>query len=44
LPGSAEKIAILSERARLKQSLFHPDDARIVNGQVICGLAPAMSS
>ncbi|MCX7664983.1 MAG: hypothetical protein N2112_05505 [Gemmataceae bacterium] len=28
-PGSPEKIAILAERARLKQSLWHPDDARL---------------
>ena len=27
LPGSSEKIAVLEERARLKQSLWHPDDA-----------------
>jgi hypothetical protein len=27
-PGSPEKVAILAERARLKQSLWHPDDAR----------------
>jgi len=26
-PGSPEKIAILAERARMKQSLWHPDDA-----------------
>jgi hypothetical protein len=26
IPGSPEKIAILAERARQKQSLFHPDD------------------
>lgn len=25
-PGSAEKIAILAERARNRQSLWHPDD------------------
>jgi hypothetical protein len=25
-PGSEEKIAILAERARLKQSLWHPED------------------
>jgi hypothetical protein len=25
-PGSEEKIAVLAERARLKQSLWHPDD------------------
>lgn len=27
LPGSAAKIAVLAERARLRQELFHPDDA-----------------
>ena len=27
-PGSAEKLALLSERARLGLSLFHPDDVR----------------
>jgi hypothetical protein len=27
IPGSPEKIAVLEERARLKQSLWHPDDA-----------------
>lgn len=27
LPGSPEKIAVLEERVRLKQSLWHPDDA-----------------
>jgi hypothetical protein len=26
-PGSPEKVAVLEERARLKQSLWHPDDA-----------------
>ncbi len=26
-PGSAEKVAILEERARLQQSLWHPADA-----------------
>jgi hypothetical protein len=26
-PGSAEKIAVLAERARLKESLWHPCDA-----------------
>ena len=29
LPGSAEKVAILAERARSKQSLWHPEDTRI---------------
>src|SRR3989442_432221 len=26
-PGSAEKIAVLAERAEMKMSLWHPDDA-----------------
>ena len=26
-PGSAEKLSVLAERARLKQALWHPDDA-----------------
>jgi hypothetical protein len=28
LPGSPEKVAILEQRARLRQSLWHPLDAR----------------
>jgi len=28
-PGSSEKIAILEERVRLKQSLWHPGDATL---------------
>lgn len=27
-PGSPEKLKVLEERARLKQALFHPADAR----------------
>lgn len=27
LPGSPEKVAILEERARRRQSLWHPEDA-----------------
>jgi len=27
LPGTPEKVAILEERARLKQALWHPKDA-----------------
>jgi hypothetical protein len=27
LPGTPEKLAVLEERARLRQSLWHPDDA-----------------
>ncbi len=30
LPGTPEKIAVLAERARRKESLFHPDDALAV--------------
>ena len=29
IPGSPDKIAVLEERARLKQSLWHPDDAAL---------------
>jgi hypothetical protein len=29
-PGSPEKLAVLEQRAKLKQSLFHPCDARYV--------------
>lgn len=29
LPGSAEKIAVLEERARLGQTLWHPADATL---------------
>lgn len=29
LPGTPEKVAILEQRARLRQELFHPDDATL---------------
>src|SRR5262245_66550158 len=29
LPGTAEKVAVLMERARLKQALWHPLDATL---------------
>src|SRR5262245_62069592 len=29
LPGTPEKVAVLEIRARLRQQLWHPDDARI---------------
>jgi hypothetical protein len=29
LPGTPEKITVLAERVRLKQSLWHPDDATL---------------
>lgn len=29
LPGSPEKVAVLVERARMRQELWHPDDATI---------------
>ena len=32
LPGSDEKIAVLAERVRLKQCLWHPDDATMEGG------------
>jgi len=28
VPGTPEKLAVLEERARLKQAIFHPADAR----------------
>src|SRR5437660_1427365 len=31
LPGSLEKVAILEERARMRQALWHPQDARADN-------------
>lgn len=34
LPGSPEKVAILEERARLKQVLWHPRDATLENPAV----------
>jgi hypothetical protein len=27
MPGTPEKVAVLEERARLRQSLWHPEDA-----------------
>ena len=29
LPGTPEKIAVIEQRARLRQELFHPDDATL---------------
>lgn len=29
LPGSPEKVAILEERARMRQELWHPNDATL---------------
>lgn len=37
LPGSAEKVAVLEERARLGLALWHPLDARIEDGTVVFG-------
>ncbi len=41
-PGSPEKVAVLEERARLNQSLWHPDDARIENG-IVVGMQRALA-
>lgn len=30
-PGTPEKMAVLAMRAKLKQALWHPDDAQYVN-------------
>lgn len=29
LPGTAEKMAVMEERARAGESLFHPEDGRV---------------
>src|SRR5208282_1271503 len=29
LPGTADKVAVLEERARLRQALWHPQDALV---------------
>ncbi len=34
LPGSREKVAVLIERARLKQDLWHPDDSEFDFGRL----------
>jgi hypothetical protein len=34
LPGTPEKIAVLEERARLRQCLWHPDDATFAGPKV----------
>jgi hypothetical protein len=31
LPGTPEKVAVLMERARLRQALWHPQDATLEN-------------
>jgi hypothetical protein len=33
LPGAPEKLAVLEERARLKLSLWHPEDAGVAGGR-----------
>lgn len=35
-PGSPEKIAVLEERARLHQALWHPGDARLPEALPFC--------
>jgi hypothetical protein len=39
LPGSPEKIAVLAERARFKQSLWHPDDATLAGPNLVLAQA-----
>ncbi len=39
LPGTAEKIAVLEERVRLKQTLWHPDDATFAGPQTMIAQA-----
>jgi hypothetical protein len=35
LPGTPEKVAVMCARAARGQSLFHDDDATVVNGMVV---------
>jgi len=35
LPGTPQKVAILEERARLHQSLWHPADASLVSDAIL---------
>jgi hypothetical protein len=39
LPGTAEKIAVLEERARLGLALWHPGDATLESVGVLLGVA-----
>jgi hypothetical protein len=39
MPGSPEKIAVLAERARLRESLWHPDDANFAGPRKAVALA-----
>jgi hypothetical protein len=41
LPGTVEKLAVLEERARLKQELWHPLDATIERPAPVLALAQA---
>ena len=38
-PGSPEKVAVLEERARLRQSLWHPEDAPMDGRFVLAAVA-----
>jgi hypothetical protein len=38
LPGTAEKVAVLEERARLGLSLWHPLDATLESAAQTCAL------
>lgn len=42
-PGSEERLRVLEERARLKQSLFHPDDVRFIRESPPLVLRPLRS-
>jgi hypothetical protein len=35
LPGTPEKVAVLAERARNRQTLWHPNDANVVHGSIV---------
>ena len=39
LPGTEDKVRVLEERARMRQSLWHPEDAPCVRRPVLAGVA-----
>lgn len=39
LPGTPEKVAVMEQRAQLRQSLFHPGDAALDRRAVLVGEA-----
>ena len=42
-PGTPEKVAVLEERARMKQNLWHPLDANDAQGEALPALAALLA-